>query len=155
MLQIVYFFDFRRHFQSFIKVVVSQIFPELTTLLNVSWAHPRKPDMGKLLKGEEGFLPVDVDPLEPTLVLGLVDPGGGQGRDAHPVADEDDHVLGQFGVDLTQDVQRVLDLILSHLLPVVGAWLKFTKIIWPLKGTDLNNFTDSFFKEKFTDLLSL
>ena len=111
--------------------------------------------MGKLLEGEQGFLPVDVDPLEPTLVLGLVDPGGGQGRDAHPVADEDDHVLGQFGVDLAQDVQRVLDLILSHLLPVVGAWLKFTIIIWLLKGTDLNNFTDSFFKEKFTDLLSL
>ena len=58
----------------------------------------------------------------PTLVLGLVDPAGRQGGDAHAVADEDDDVLGQVGVDLIEVRKRSIDLVLRNFFPVISSF---------------------------------
>ncbi len=75
--------------------------------------------IGKLFKGEQGLFPADVFTLFPPLVLGLVNPAGRQGGDAHAVADEDDHVLGKVSVHLVQGLQGSVDLILSDFFPVI------------------------------------
>ena len=72
--------------------------------------------MIKPLKGE-------ILPLRALLValelLTLVDPGRGEGGDAHAVADAEDDVLGRSRVDQGL-LEGALDLGGAHSVPVVG-----------------------------------
>lgn len=58
------------------------------------------------------------DPLDACL-LPLSYPGGDHGGDVHAVADEDDDVLGRFGVDL--EPESLFDAGTCLRVPVVGS----------------------------------
>jgi len=56
--------------------------------------------------------------------LGLVDPAGRDRGQTHAVADEDDDVLGQVGVDVCATLQALTDRITTELHPIFGIYLK-------------------------------
>ena len=58
------------------------------------------------------------------IILGLVDPAGRDGGQTHAVADEDDDVLGQVGVDVCATLQALPDCISTKLQPIFGVYLE-------------------------------
>jgi hypothetical protein len=60
---------------------------------------------------------IEIDTLS-SLVLSLVDPARRDGWQTHAVADEDDDVLGQVGVDVRAALQTLPDRSSTELQPV-------------------------------------
>ncbi len=68
-----------------------------------------QPNVGKMLEGQHGLLPVDRPILQPRQMLGFINPCGRDSADAHPVADKDDDVLGRVGVDAFHEIHGLID----------------------------------------------
>lgn len=71
--------------------------------------------MREVFKEEAAFL------ASHALLLSLVYPGGGQCWDAHAVTQEENHVLGHFGVLCHR--LRTLKFPASHVVPIILAWI--------------------------------
>ena len=80
--------------------------------------HLAETNMRKRFKEEKIFFAVDFFLLESRVQLRLVDSACRQCGKTHAVADKDDHVLGQVGVDVPARLQRSQDLLLTNLLPM-------------------------------------
>ena len=57
-----------------------------------------------------------------SLILGLVNPGCGQGRNAHAVTNENYDIFGNVGVDRIQGLQSTVNLISAYFLPVINSY---------------------------------
>ncbi len=93
-------------------------------LSGVASTNLAKANMRKRLKEEETLFSVDFFLLLSCIQLRLVDSGGCQSRQAHSIADEDDHVLGKVGVDVLVCLERFQNLIAANLIPVFVVWIK-------------------------------